>query len=45
MIMSDEDNFIAKSDKNIRKVPKKPHYFAKSVENNKTIPRRHAKQV
>ena len=44
MIVSDEDDYIARSDKNIKQVPKKRHDFAKSVENNETLPRRHTKK-
>ena len=44
MIVNDEDDFIALSDKPVKQAFKKPHDFAKSVQNNETLPKRHTKQ-
>ena len=44
MIVTNEDDFIAMSDKSVKTVVKKQHNLAKTVENNETLPRRHTKQ-
>ena len=44
LIVSDDSDYIAKSDKNVKQTTKKKHNFTKSVENNETLPKRHTKQ-
>ena len=44
MIVTNEDDFIAMSDKSVKTVVKKQHNLAKTVKNNETLPRRHTKQ-
>ena len=44
MIVTNEDDFIAMSDKSVKTVVKKQHNLAKTIINNKTLPKRHTKQ-
>ena len=39
MFVSDEDDFIAKSDKPVKHATKKAHNLAKTFQNNETLPR------
>ena len=44
MIVTNEDDFIAMSDKSVKTVVKKQHNLAKTIVNNETLPKRHTKQ-
>ena len=44
MFVSDEDDFIAKSDKPVKHATKKEHNLSKTIQNNETLLRRHTKQ-
>ena len=44
LVVSENDDYIAKTDKAMKNVKKKVHNFASNVENNETLPKRHTKQ-
>ena len=44
LVVTEEDYFIAKSDKSTKQTTKKAHNFAKSIRKNGTLPKRHTKQ-
>ena len=44
LVVTEEDDFIAKSDKSTKQTTKKAHNFAKSIRKNETLPKRHTKQ-
>ena len=44
MFISDEDDFIAKSDKPAKHATKKEYNLAKTIQNDETLTRRHTKQ-
>ena len=44
LVISEDDDFIAKSDKTTKQTTKKTHNFARSIEKNETLPKRHTKQ-
>ena len=44
LVVTEEEDFIAKSDKSTKITTKKAHNFAKSINKNETLPKRHTKQ-
>ena len=44
LVVSEDDDVVAKSDKTTKQITKKSHNFARSIENNETLPKRHTKQ-
>ena len=44
LVVTDEDDFIAKSDKSTKQTTNKANNFAKSIRKNETLPKRHTKQ-
>ena len=39
LVVTEEDDFIAKSDKSTKQTTKKAHNFAKSIRKNETLPK------
>ena len=44
MTVTEEDDFMSKSDKTFKEPKKRPHNLALSVQNNENAPKRHTKQ-
>ena len=44
MLVTEDEDIVARSEKNIKGNPKKRHRFAENVENNETNLKRHNKQ-
>ena len=45
MIVTNDDDFLAMSDKPVKAVVKKLHNLTKTIENNETLPKRHIDNI